>query len=81
MDAFISGRRINCLTYVDDFMKECLTITVALGILGIRVTRIQGSIALFRGYPMAIRTDQEPEFTSRTLDQWAFEHGVELCLI
>ncbi len=26
-------------------------------------------------------TDQGPEFTCRALDQWAFEHGVELRLI
>ena len=38
-------------------------------------------IALFRGYPGTIRTDQGPEFTCRTLDQWAFEHGVKLRLI
>ncbi|MFZ4215554.1 integrase core domain-containing protein, partial [Pantoea endophytica] len=38
-------------------------------------------IALFRGYPATIRTDQGPEFTCRALDQWAFEHCVELRLI
>ncbi|OSN03077.1 integrase core domain-containing protein, partial [Lonsdalea iberica] len=32
-------------------------------------------------YPATIRTDQGPEFTCRALDQWAFEHGVELQLI
>lgn len=36
---------------------------------------------LVRGYSATIRTDQGPEFTCRTLDQWAFEDGVELCLI
>lgn len=45
------------------------------------MTRILESIALFRGYPETIRTDQGPEFTCRALDQWAFEHGVELRLI
>lgn len=34
-----------------------------------------------RVYPATIRTDQGPEFTCRALDQWAFEHGVELRLI
>ncbi|MDV1032894.1 IS3 family transposase, partial [Klebsiella pneumoniae] len=29
MDALASGRRIKCLTCVDDFTKECLTITAA----------------------------------------------------
>jgi transposase InsO family protein len=45
------------------------------GISGVQVTRILDSIALFRGYPATIRTDQGPEFTCRALDQWAFEHG------
>jgi putative transposase len=81
MDALSTGRRIKCLTCVDDFTAECLTVTVAFGISGVQVTRILDSIALFRGYPATIRTDQGPEFTCRALDQWAFEHGVELRLI
>lgn len=81
MDALANGRRIKCLTCVDDFTKECLTITVVFGISGVQVARILDSIALFRGYPATIRTDQGPEFTCCALDQWAFEHGVELCLI
>lgn len=77
MDALATGRRIKCLACVDDFTKECLTVTVACGISGVQVTRILDSIELFRGYPGTIRTDQGPEFTCRVLDQWAYEHGVE----
>ncbi|MGY2973528.1 transposase InsO family protein [Pantoea sp. PA1] len=62
-------------------MKECLTITTVFGIAGVQVTRILDSIALFRGYPAKIRTDQGPEFTCRALEQWAFEHGFNLYLI
>jgi len=61
MDALATGRRIKCLTCVDDFTKECLTVTVAFKISGVQVTRILDSIALFRGYPATIRTDQGPE--------------------
>ncbi len=78
LDALANGRRMKCLTCVGDFTKECLTITVAFGISGVQFTRILDSIALFRGYPATIRTDQGPEFTSCALDQRAFEHGVEL---
>lgn len=80
MDALANGRRIKCLICVDDFTKECLTITAAFGISGVQVTHILDSIALFRGYPSTIRTDQGPEFTCRVLDQWAFEHSAELRL-
>jgi putative transposase len=38
-------------------------------------------IALFRGYPLAIRTDQGPEFTGKALDQWASIRGVEIKMI
>ena len=54
MDALATGRRIKCLTCVDDFTKECLTITIAFGISGVQVTHILDSIALFRGYPAMI---------------------------
>lgn len=52
--------------------------TIAFRISGVQITRILGSIALFRGYPATIRTEQGPEFTYRALEQWAFGYGVEL---
>ncbi len=61
MDALANGRRIKCLTCVDDFMKEYLTLTAAFGISGVQVTRILDSIELFRGYPATTRTEQGPE--------------------
>jgi len=68
MDALATDRRIKCLICVDDFTKECLTITIAFGIAGFQVTRILDRIALFRDYPATIRTNQGPEFTCRALD-------------
>ncbi len=84
MDVLLTnGRRIKCLTCMDDFTKECLTIT-ALSVVqsaGVQVTRVLDSITLFRGYPTTIRAEQDPKFTCRALDQWVFVHGVELRLI
>lgn len=56
-------------------------ISVVFGITGVKVSRILDSVALFRGYTETIRTDQGPEFTCRALEQWTFEHNVELRLI
>lgn len=81
MDALSNGRRIKCLTIVDDYTKECLDIPVATGISGNEVVITLEAIAAFRGYPKAIRTDQGPEFTGKALDQWAYQHGVVLKLI
>ena len=81
MDALASGRRIKCLTIVDDFTRECLDIAVDYGISGGYVARVLEAIGQFRGLPRAIRTDQGPEFTSRALDRWAYGCGVDLKLI
>lgn len=81
MDATAAGRRIKTLTIVDDFTKESLDLVVAHSICGHRVVRTLDTIAQFRGYPKAVRTDQGPEFTSKALDQWAYDHGVTLKLI
>ena len=73
MDALASGRRIKCLTIVDDFSRECVDIAVDHGIGGEYVARLLDQAGQFRGYPNAIRTDQGPEFTSRAVLAWT--HG------
>ncbi|HCP8550613.1 TPA: hypothetical protein OMI13_004091 [Escherichia coli] len=40
INALASGCRVKYLIGVDDFTKECLTITAAFGISGVQVTRI-----------------------------------------
>jgi putative transposase len=81
MDALANGRRIKCLTIVDDFTRECLDIAVDYGISGGYVARVLEAAGQFRGLPRAIRTDQGPEFTSRALDRWAYGCGIDLKLI
>lgn len=81
MDSLSDGGRLKTLTIVDDFTKEALDIAVARSITGEHVTRVLDNIAQFRGYPSSIRTDQGPEFTGKALDQWAYQHSVQLKLI
>jgi putative transposase len=80
-DSLASGRRIKFLTVADDFSHECVDITVDWGISGQYVTRLLDRAALFRGYPLAVRTDNGPEFTSRAFMAWAQSHGVRHILI
>jgi putative transposase len=81
MDALEHGRRIKCLTIVDDFTKEAIDIVVDHGISGHYVTRVLDQAGQFRRLPRVIRTDQGPEFTGKALDQWAYDRGVSLRLI
>jgi putative transposase len=80
-DALEYGRRIKCLTIVDDFTKESVDIVVDHGIGGDYVARVLDRAGQFRGLPQVIRTDQGPEFTGKALDQWAWQRGVALRLI
>jgi len=81
IDALSNGRRVKCLTIVDDFTKEAVDIVLDHSIPGQYVTRVLDQVVQFRGLPAAIRTDQGPEFTARALDQWAYRNGVQLKLI
>ncbi len=80
-DSLANARRIKCLTVADDFSHECVDIAVDWGISGEYVTRILDRAALFRGYPLAVRTDNGPEFTSRAFTAWANSHGIRHILI
>ena len=80
-DSLSNGRRIKCLTVADDFSHECVDIAVDYGISGQYVTRLLDQAATFRGYPLAVRTDNGPEFTSRAFMAWATSHGVRHILI
>jgi putative transposase len=80
-DSLANGRRIKFLTVADDFSHECVDITVDWGISGLYVTRLLDRAAIFRGYPLAVRTDNGPEFTSRAFMAWAQSHGVRHILI
>ena len=80
-DSLSNGRRIKCLTVADDYSHECVDIAVDYGISGQYVTRLLDQAAIFRGYPLAVRTDNGPEFTSRAFMAWATAHGVRHILI
>lgn len=81
MDRLADGRRLKCLTVVDDFTKEALEISLDHGMGSHYVVRVLEAIVRFRGKPASIRTDQGPEFTARALDQWAYQNAISLKLI
>ena len=64
-----------------DFSHECVDIAVDYGISGQYVTRLLDQVAAFRGYPLAVCTDNGPEFTSCAFMAWATAHGVRHILI
>lgn len=76
-DALSSGRRFRTLNIVDDYTRECLAIEVDTSLGGMRVVRVLEELKQRRGLPRQIRSDNGPEFVSRTVDQWAYEQGLQ----
>lgn len=80
-DALANGRRIRCLTLVDNFTKESLAIIADTSIIGLRVARELDKVIAARGAPESISVDNGPEFAGRVLDEWAYTKGVRLRFI
>ncbi len=80
-DGPIGGRRLRCLTIVDDCTRECLAIEVDTSLPGLRVKTVLDRLADTRGLPQSITVDNGPEFDGKVLDQWAYRTGVQLSFI
>ncbi len=77
-DSLFAGRRIKCLTIVDDFSKESPRIEVSHALGGHQLVRILEEIRLVSGLPREIRVDNGPEFQSRILLEYCLEKGMQL---
>ena len=53
-------------------------VLVGQHIRGEDVTRTMDRLKAVRGIPNSIKVDNGPEFISKELDKWAYEHGVTL---
>lgn len=80
-DSLIDGRRFRVFTTIDEFSRESPALEVDVSLSGARVTRVLDRLCDTRGVPAVIQSDNGPEFTSRVMDQWAYEHGVRLQFI
>ena len=80
-DGLASGRRLRCLTILDDYSRECLAIEVDISVTGRRVVAVLERLADSRGLPSSITVDHGPEFAGQVLDAWAYAHGVQLSFI
>ncbi len=80
-DALAWGRKIRLLTIEDVFTRESLAIEVDTSLPGARVARVLDRVIVERGKAPAEIVLDNPELTSRALDQWAYERGVRLHFI
>jgi putative transposase len=77
-DQLANGRRFRTLTIIDDFTRQCPALWTDHSIGGHGVVIVLEHLAKIRGLPSAITVDNGPEFTGKTLHDWAQKHGVKL---
>jgi putative transposase len=77
-DVMNAGRSFRVFSVVDSFTRECLVLEVDTSMGSHRLTRILDRIIQQRGLPLAIRSDNGPELTSRHFLAWSIENKVDL---
>jgi putative transposase len=80
-DSTLARRGFRVLAIVDDYSRECPAIEVDSSIPGARVVDVLERLAEIRGLPEVITVDNGPEFTGKTLDEWAYRRGIKLNFI
>ena len=73
-----NGQKIRALTVVDNFSRERQAITVDFALKAADVVATMQHVQALRGTPQRIQVDNDSEFISVALNQWAYEQGVTL---
>ena len=80
-DTCADGRQLKCLTVIDEWTRECLSIDVAAGIRGARVAEVLSQLVSLYGAPRFLRCDNGPEFVSKALVKWRADQAVQTAFI
>ena len=75
-DTCADGRKLKCLTVIDEFTREALATDVAGSIRAERVIRLLGQLVSVHGAPRYIRSDNGPEFISKSVLKWVTASGI-----
>lgn len=77
-DQLANGRAFRVLTVVDSWSRESVVLETGFRLTGESVAQALARASQCRSLPRSITVDHGTEFTSRALDQWAWENGVQL---
>lgn len=71
------GRQLKCLTVIDEFTRQGLTIRVARSLTASDVIRVLDELFAEHGHPVCLRSDNGPELVSTKVQQWLKERHVK----
>jgi putative transposase len=76
-DACMNGTRLKVLAVKDEFTKELLALEVGTSFKSLAVQRVLTGLIAQRGAPAFLRSDNGPEFISRTLAVFLSQSGTQ----
>ncbi len=80
-DELASGRKFRVLTVIDKWSRESVLLETGFSLTGQSVVDALQWLSVSRPLPKAITVDHGTEFTSKSLDEWAWNYGVQLDFI
>jgi putative transposase len=80
-DRLADGRWFRILTVVDQYTRECLCAFADRSQTGEKVVVQMKRLAVLRGLPESITTDNGGEFAGKAMEAWAYKNDVKLDLI
>ena len=76
-DRCANGQVLKCLTIIDEYTRQCLSIAVAGRIRSRRVIDELTRLVSLHGAPKYLRSDNGPEFVSRAILRWLAGQEIE----
>jgi putative transposase len=80
-DETTDGRRLKCLTVLDEYTREGLTIYCARSITAGDVVRVLQQLCAQRGAPGSVKSDNGPECVAPQVTNWLRAHHVDTTFI
>lgn len=77
-DQLFEGRPFRMLTVIDQFTRQSPLIEPGFAFRGCDVANVLDGIIGHTGTPLSITVDHGTEFTSKALEEWAYQRGVKL---
>ena len=75
------GRKYRMLNVVDEFTRECLSITINRKLKSSDVIDVLSDLFILRGVPEHIRSDNGPEFVAKAVQDWIAAVGAKTAYI
>jgi transposase InsO family protein len=69
-DETTDGRRLQCLTVLDEYTREGLTIHCARSITAVAVVQVLQRLCVQRGAPGYVKSENGPEFIAQRVTTW-----------